>query len=811
MGLALVFFLCGAAVIFVPGLMRGLVLAPEDNFVQNFPAFASGGHLWTSLLMSGFPVLADPQVQYFYPLARIARSLGPDLIFDFNIYIMSSYVLAAFFAALLARRLSGSYYAGLVGGLSYGFSGYLISELKHVQVLQTAIWLPLLFYLIDVFASIDDARAQRLKAFLLLGLSIGVAVMIFAGHPQSAFYVLCACAVWAIFRFAPTALSGKGETSDGPVKSTVKNKWIACAVVMLAMLVGILLAAVQILPSYELSGFSARENFTFQDMIVGQVEPMQLVGFVLPYILGGAFGTLGMVPFSEQGPPPGLLFFGLGPILLAAYSMFKGDRPKCVWFFGALFLFAFLLSLGKHTPLAFLAYYLPLFGKFRGLYRVLLLAAFAVAMLAAFGTARLERAYLGQAGRQPFDLSKVGALKHLFVGGYLLLSCFSYIFLLGTLPLLLFFVSALPLRSPGGAIVKALSFGGTYDLFRQRFLILAVFCALASYGLNAEWTKASPKRPELAAPPLALALAARTKNEHSRIFNVAGIDGGRESVPPNLSRLWGVASAAGYEPLISSRYARLLNIAEGGFMEPPFRISGDSRVLDMVCVKYLLAPWSNFGERAFDTQAKSSWRQISLGLGLGPGGALPVYENLHVLPRYYLVCAARQLPAKEILQVMQCGRFSDSQKFVPSSMVLLEEPPVSWPERSGESTATTSADAQAVTGTDIGAITAADLSDELLTFKVSVKQKGYFVLADTYYPGWRATIDGQPAEIIRANLVQRALRIEPGEHTLVFKFISDSLARGAKISIFTLSAWLLILLLAVLFTGRSSGYKLSGK
>ncbi|MBU6451175.1 MAG: YfhO family protein [Cyanobacteria bacterium REEB67] len=799
MSQALGFFLLCALVIFGPGLLRGLVLAPEDNFVQNFPAFAAGDRLWTSLLLSGFPVLADPQVQYFYPLARLVKLLGPDLIFDFNVYVVSGFVLAAFFAALLARRLSGSFYGSLVAGLSYGFSGYLISELKHVQVLQTAIWLPVIFYLIDFFASssrvraVEDGHEQRLKALLLLGLSIVVAILIFAGHPQSAFYVLGASGVWTVFRFFPIASFGKGANKNGQDE----NKSISLAVVMLAMLVGILLAAVQILPSYELASFSARQNFAFQDMVVGQVEPMQLVGFILPYILGGAFGTLGMVPFSEQGPPPGLLFFGLGPILLAAYSLFKGDRPKCVWFFVALFLFAFLLSLGKYTPLAFLAYQLPIFGQFRGLYRVLLLASFAVAMLAAFGTARLERAYLGEnPGRKPFDLDSIGALKHLYLGGYVIFSCFSYVFLLGTLPLLLFSLPALPCGYFGASIVKALSFGASYDLFRQRFLLITVFCALATYGLDAEWTKASPKRQDLAAPPLALALAARTRGEQSRIFNVAGIDAKAESVPPNLSRLWGVASAAGYEPLISTRYASLLDIAEGGFMEPPFRISGASRVLDMVCVKYLIAPWSNFGERAFDAEAKSSWHKIDLG------GALPVYENAQVLPRFYLVGDARQLPSKEILHIMKSGYFNDGQKFVPSSMVLLDDPAAAATESQGS---------EAPGGAAIGAVTAADLSDELLTFKLSVRQRGYFVLADTYYPGWQASIDGHGVEILKANCVQRAVSVEPGEHTLVFKFVPQSLARGAKISIFTLSAWLLILLLAVLFAGRSSGYKLSDK
>jgi uncharacterized membrane protein YfhO len=59
---------------------------------------------------------------------------------------------------------------------------------------------------------------------------------------------------------------------------------------------------------------------------------------------------------------------------------------------------------------------------------------------------------------------------------------------------------------------------------------------------------------------------------------------------------------------------------------------------------------------------------------------------------------------------------------------------------------------------------------------------GYLLLTDTFYPGWRATVDGVPAEILRADVAFRALRLEPGEHRVEFSYQSVSLRWGAWIS-----------------------------
>jgi len=76
-------------------------------------------------------------------------------------------------------------------------------------------------------------------------------------------------------------------------------------------------------------------------------------------------------------------------------------------------------------------------------------------------------------------------------------------------------------------------------------------------------------------------------------------------------------------------------------------------------------------------------------------------------------------------------------------------------------------------------------------------QAGYLVLTDTFYPGWQATVDGEPAEILPADHAFRAVSLEAGEHTIRFEYRPLSFRVGAWVS---LGAGLL--LAAALIGGR---------
>jgi uncharacterized membrane protein YfhO len=62
-----------------------------------------------------------------------------------------------------------------------------------------------------------------------------------------------------------------------------------------------------------------------------------------------------------------------------------------------------------------------------------------------------------------------------------------------------------------------------------------------------------------------------------------------------------------------------------------------------------------------------------------------------------------------------------------------------------------------------------------LSFDAQTSADRLAVFSDIYYPGWRCTIDGQPADILRANYVLRAVVIPAGKHKVEFTFDPQSL------------------------------------
>jgi hypothetical protein len=78
--------------------------------------------------------------------------------------------------------------------------------------------------------------------------------------------------------------------------------------------------------------------------------------------------------------------------------------------------------------------------------------------------------------------------------------------------------------------------------------------------------------------------------------------------------------------------------------------------------------------------------------------------------------------------------------------------------------------------------------------RVDAPNGGWLVLLDTYYPGWNASVDGQPAEIHAANSAFRAVKLPPGARTVEFTYRPASVIVGAIVSAL---AWLAIIALIV--------------
>ncbi len=137
-------------------------------------------------------------------------------------------------------------------------------------------------------------------------------------------------------------------------------------------------------------------------------------------------------------------------------------------------------------------------------------------------------------------------------------------------------------------------------------------------------------------------------------------------------------------------------------------------------------------------------------------------ENEEVLPRAYVVYDFEVTPLLVALERLADG----SHDF--RARVLLDREPGRW---------TRGSRARALEPAVIRR-----LEPERVEIDAASSADGLLVLSDTFYPGWRATVDGSEVEILRANGLFRAVRIPAGPHRVVFEYAPRSLRRGAWLS-----------------------------
>ena len=81
-------------------------------------------------------------------------------------------------------------------------------------------------------------------------------------------------------------------------------------------------------------------------------------------------------------------------------------------------------------------------------------------------------------------------------------------------------------------------------------------------------------------------------------------------------------------------------------------------------------------------------------------------------------------------------------------------------------------------------VTIADRRDPArLVLDAQLDKPAYVVVADAYYPGWRATVDGASTPIYAADVLFRAIRVPAGAHRIVFTYVCEPLREGAAIAL----------------------------
>jgi hypothetical protein len=764
-------------VLVYPAVLGGRVLAPEDILLFQPPlqsvrpagllhpsnyllpdavevfhpdlqwarSMLRGGHLplWDPDIFAGWPLLASQQTALLFPLTFLAYALP--FWFALGLIVVLKVFLAAWGVWLLCRALGLRAAPAWLGAVSYGLGTYFVVWLDHPQ---TSVWLMLPWLVLAVRRV--TRRGDR-RSVALLAAAVGLTIL--GGHPESVVILGL-----LVLGFAAQELIGRGRAVvlAGSRRRTILR---LLAGVVLGGLCGLVVLA----PFVEQLGQSV-------DIARGgtNLPNRALLSLFLPDLWGrpdSGVVTGGPLNYAER-----TIYVGALPLLLALAGLW-GARRREQWFLAAALLGALVLAV--HVPGLGGLPRLPLLVDI-SLPRALVLASFCLAVLAAYG---LESFLDGDPRHRRRMLQIATALALLPVAW-----AAARTGVLGRLPV---FGDLAPSlwggRSTGrageaaaltrwilaaaGGLGLLLLLGRGRGRGRRRVLVLVALLAWCTLDLEALDHGYQPAISQTAAqpPPTPSLIAARAVQGHGR---VAGL--GRYLVP-NVGQRYGLRDVRGHELPANLRYRRLFaGLGGSGFQATRLYTNAKTgRLLDA------------FGAGVFMTgpTLRPALPELRL-VAASPDGR--VYRNTTALPRAYLASDWRPV-ADRPAALAATLRSTTAQ--LRSAPVLEGAPAAPARAPSGGSSV----------GYEI------DRAGEV-KLGVSSRTGGYLVLLDSYYPGWRATVDGRGVPIRAANEAFRAVAVPAGRHEVDFRYRPATILLGGLVS---LIAWVVVLLAAIVPSRRA--------
>jgi len=669
--------------------------------------------LWNPLILAGTPLLANFQSAPF----SITNPFY--LVFDTNtawsLRVISQHFLAGAFTYLLLRNWKISKAGSLIGSVLFAFSGFnLLWSQWNVHALVAA-FIPLLIYLFDEFLN---------KGSVARGLMIApvIAFQIFAGYPQAVLYGLGALGLFWLFQ---------------------KKNMRSTITLGVFVIIGLGLAAVQILPAAELLGLSQRdvEVYPFGWAFL----PFEkVITFAAPDFFGNhaTFDYWGPQDYTSTTG-----FVGVVGLMLSVVALQLAKANRQVQFAIALLITSLLLSFP--TPLSVFLWESGFLGfQAASAHRALVIFTLSIALLTGFGYDVLQK----RAASTRFAFVAVGSL----LSGFIFWALRGFLFEQG-LPS--YFNHGIPkyevaLVNLFLPIAIFLFTGAFITRLRKYRKILLVFIVVELFWFGWRFTPFTPREVVYPDTPTTDFLLSKPGEIPVRTT-------GSSTIPINMRMAYGIEALEGYDAVYPKQISHYLASLNNG--QPSTDTLGRYAQVDTVPSRLL--DIASVGHVITDKELEIENYELVFR-----DRSVSVYRNARALPRAFVVhnWEVGQGGNEVIAKLLD-------ESFPADTHIILEK----------------EVDVE-MTGAPPRKVDVTRYDSNKVELRVDTEDAGLLFFSDSFYPGWKAYVDGVETEVLRANFAFRAVPLLDGSRTVVFEYKPDSFYNGLKISALSLAALIVL-------------------
>lgn len=690
--------------------------------------------LWNPSLFGGQPALADIQSGALYPPHVLEALLAGWAGWGFplraqELQVILHFSWAAVGAYLLGRHLASRWQpgrgpdplrparlAGVVASVTFTYGGYLTGfPVQQLTILEVSAWLPWVIWLLSRTLERAVAGGRGREALAAAAwTAVAFALSILAGHPQTTLYLFYLVLAYSLYR------AGAAWRAAAPAQG-LRSGLAVLGHSALVILLGLALAAAQLLPTLEFIRHSLRADLDYQAVSAG-LPLNELAAVLYPGFFGG----------SPQ-------YVGIVSLVLIGVALAVGRPRRATWFWAAAGVAALLLALGGRSFLYPLFYLLaPGFDAVRQQERVFLVFSLAAALLAGQGALALARPLPRRESRtwRRFQrgLRRVALAALAVTGLYVYGSTAAQV--RGDEVNLMFGVLRHHLL---GLIVLAGALGLLALRPRRRFwrqwglLLLAGWSAFNLFTVNWRFNLETPPGGGVYTPDgVVQFLQGETagQGEPVRIASAGLLPGGN-----NAASVYGLLDVTGNTPL------QLADSAAFAEQLPAWRY------WQLLGIRYVLDTRSLDGEglrRVFEA------------------GEVKVYAVTDPFPFARLVYETEVVADAAAARSRLGADAFDLARRAIVARPLSAGPALSPPGDEGS-----------------GRVRVVDFQPAALTIEVETPSPGLLVVSQVNYPGWQAQVDGQPAEIVPVDVILQGVVVEAGAHTVRLKFRPASFHWGA--------------------------------